>query len=73
MTAKDHKNAAEIVRNIREGNWSDSRPEWSGTEYYYYPADCFTQAVQTAEAFVMLFKAENSRFNQQRFLKACGF
>ena len=76
MTKKYLIAAAEIVRNIREGNWTGSPPVWA--ENYTMAitvSDDYTayiRACQTAEAFCLLFATDNPRFDQERFLSACG-
>ena len=65
--------AAEIVKSIRVGDWTMEPPSWiteqpEGFEY----VTRYVRAVQTAEAFLLLFKEYNPRFDEQRFLIACG-
>jgi hypothetical protein len=35
-------------------------------------ANNLTRAVQTAEALILLFRQSNDRFDEQKFLEACG-
>ena len=75
MTKKHFERAAEIVKAILEGHWTTELPNWApsyclqGNAHDIYDP---TRAVQTAEAFLLLFKEYNPRFDQQRFLVACG-
>lgn len=76
MTRQHFTRAAEIVRAIRDGDWTNDAPSWAqGLPYWpeqsASDAD-YARAVQTAEAFIALFSEFNSGFNQTRFLKACG-
>jgi len=67
--------AAEIVKSILEGHWDNSSPDWAERWDYNDGANTITprgRAVQTAEAFLLLFKEYNPRFDEQRFLQACG-
>lgn len=72
MTKKHFIDAAAIVRNILQGEWTNDSPPWAD----FATADCLTtnraRAVYTAEAFVVLFTQHNDRFDTQRFLIACG-
>lgn len=80
MTKKHFIDAAAIVRNIVEGNWTEETPSWANRDtianidyLYAEPMDtAYLRAVQTAEAFVMLFTQHNPRFDTNRFLIACG-
>lgn len=80
MTKKHFIDAAEMVRNIAAGNWTDTLPDWAQMPGY---VECETtelgnvsafklRAVWTAEAFIMLFSQHNQRFDTSRFLIACG-
>jgi len=64
MTKKDFICAAELVKAIQDGKWTDEIPSW-GLGYRLRP-------VQTAEVFIKLFAEDNPRFDQSRFLYACG-
>src|ERR1035437_863746 len=71
VTKKVFIRAAEMVRSIRDGNWTNEPPSWADSLLdYHIPSKA--RAVQTAEAFLQLFKEYNPRFDQQRFLMACG-
>ena len=71
MTKQHFIRAAEIVKSIRDGDWTDEMPSWA--EKYrasgYFARD---RAIQTAEVFLLLFKEYNPRFDETRFLVACG-
>ena len=68
--------AAEIVRNIEngriDGRWTYDPPSWATDEYGEDGCGDYTHAVQTAEAFIVLFQSFNLRFDQAQFLVACG-
>lgn len=88
MTKKHFVDAAAIVRNILQSRWTNDPPAWAitwkdvskvGSEPHYQDdgfisdaAANYTRAVQTAEAFVLLFTQHNERFDTPRFLIACG-
>lgn len=80
MTAKDFRLAASIVRAILNGGWTLDTPAWAGpcgvthnlSQWDDDERLNYTRAVWTAEAMIMLFEQINPRFNQQKFLKACG-
>jgi len=79
MTKKHFNQAADIVRAILNGEWTDDPPSWADATAYTSvtalddSADtAYTRAVQTAEAFIVLFSAHNDRFDINRFLVACG-
>ena len=74
LTKKHFIDAAAIVKNILDGYWTDDPPSWADSEEYekdYHGSD-YMRAVQTAEAFIMLFTQHNPRFDVNRFLIACG-
>ena len=73
MTKMHFQHAAEIVRAILAGEWTDSAPAWADRKQIGWPGQTedFVRAVQTAEAFILLFRAYNPRFDEQRFLQAC--
>lgn len=58
MTRVHFQRAAEIVRATR-----DVRDNLDAND---------VRAVWTAEAFILLFQQFNPRFDEQRFLQACG-
>jgi hypothetical protein len=65
------------VRAILDGHWTNEPPAWANS-FYSAPyltdssEESYTRAVQTAEAFIVLFTEWNSRFDRDRFLIACG-
>lgn len=82
MLTRPHMNhAANIVNEIRKGNWTMDSPDWSPIEFIALEFDSpgsgnldvnLVRAVMTAEAFIVLFRAFNPLFSSERFLKACG-
>lgn len=78
MTKQHFIEAAAMVRSILEGEWTDeppgwaeaSRGDWQGS--FDEEQEHYTRAVQTAEALILLFQRLNPRFDQTRFLIACG-
>lgn len=81
MTRNHFNHAASMVKAIADGKWTDEPPFWAesipdGEVDAGYSrvetVDNYTRAVQTAEAFIMLFTAFNPLFDQTRFLQACG-
>lgn len=78
MTKKHFIDAAAIVRNILNGEWTSDLPPWAkragAVDALMFDEDAmsYTRAVWTAEAFIMLFTSHNPRFDTQRFLIACG-
>jgi len=82
MTKKHFIDAAEIVRNILDGNWTFDPPPFANKSRMLithdsgriaaYEDETYTRAVWTAEAFISLFSDANPRFDTQRFLIACG-
>ena len=76
MTKKQFERAAEMAKAILEGHWTNEPPVWCHDSSHYRLHTCastgYTRAVQTAEAFLGLFQEFNPRFDQQRFLVACG-
>ncbi len=72
MTKKHFENAAVNVNAIRKGYWTSEAPRWANAELMARIPDDYTRAVQTAEAYIMLFKQFNPRFDQDKFLVACG-
>lgn len=81
MTKQHFSQAASMVNAILNGEWTNIPPEWANaddmlewhmtTNHTEWNGD-YTRAVQTAEAFILLFQRDNPRFDQQRFLQACG-
>lgn len=82
MTKKHFIAAANLVRAIVNGEWTNEMPDWSpsgrgqivevSTDTFGNWDASYVRAVWTAEAFIILFRAENPRFDEQRFLTACG-
>lgn len=80
MQKRHFEDAAEIVRNILNGEWTHELPVWglghAGPYGRGINADIsdlnMTRAIWTAEAFISLFGDANPRFDTQRFLIACG-
>jgi hypothetical protein len=70
--------AANQVLQIVQGHWTDEPPAWADASRVPVPYMAgsedrdYTRAVQTAEAYIILFRAFNSRFDEKRFLIACG-
>lgn len=82
MTKKTFEAMARLVRAIVDGAWTNEAPIWSPISF---DANIETdtiidgnlppnivRAVWTAEAFIVLARAHNPRFDEKRFLKACG-
>ena len=74
MTKMHFQRAAEMVKAILHGEWTNEQPDWSFAVQKYGWAEVYShqRAIQTAEAFIILFRQFNPRFNQQTFLVACG-
>lgn len=75
MTTKHFIDAAAIVQNILDDEWSMDAPDWADDDRYSdvgSGSNPYCRAVQTAEAFIILFQQHNPRFDMQRFLVACG-
>ena len=73
MTKKVFIRAAEMVKGILEGYWTSNLPVWAHADQNnVHDTYHRTRAVQTAEAFLQLFKEYNPRFDERRFLSACG-
>ena len=79
MTKLHFNRAAEIVRAILDGEWTNQLPDWAIMNDQFLldnvavPAEAdHLRAVQTAEAFILMFQQFNSRFDETRFLQACG-
>lgn len=84
MTKKHFIAAANLVNSIRQGEWCHTLPDWAPDAVQgQTPIECETEesgnldthivrAVWTAEAFIILARAFNPRFDERRFLVACG-
>lgn len=75
MTKKHFIAAAGIVNNIRTGNWGYELPDWFTGPECHRPvdlADTVELAGRVAEAFIILAQQSNPRFEEIRFLRACG-
>ena len=73
MTKQHFIRAAEIVRSIRVGDRTMALPSWAEPYSSAFADDGrYARAIQTAKAFLLLFKEYNPRFDEQRFLQACG-
>ena len=74
MTKQHFIRAAQLVRSIRDGNWTNDFPAWFDRrdvgQSFIVTAE--HRAVMTAEAFIALFSEFNPRFDRTRFLVACG-
>ena len=86
ITKMHFQHAAGMVAAIRLGTWTYELPDWASDTPGVYLDSIevssaergdldrdYIRAVWTAEAFIMLFSHFSPRFNQTRFLKACGF
>lgn len=76
MTRKHFELAAAMIRAIAAEEWTFDPPPWADDRYLepLNPSSDahYTRAVQTSEAFVILFERFNPRFNRRRFLEECG-
>lgn len=81
MTKMHFTRAAEMVHAIVDGHWTSELPDFANYRSGRIETDSATmgnvcqpyvRAVWTAEAFIILFREYNPRFNEQKFLKACG-
>lgn len=85
MQKRHFEAMANLVRAILNGEWTHELPIWSGydTGGDLAPIEVLTddagnldvnkvRAIWTAEAFIILARAHNPRFDERRFLKACG-
>lgn len=73
MTKKHFILAASMVKAILNDEWTHEPPDWAVRHLVH--TECtenYTRAVQTAEAFILLFRGFNPRFDENRFLIACG-
>jgi hypothetical protein len=76
MQKRHFEHMASIVKAILDGHWIAEFPpygdesrnaiSWNNSDYAY------TRAVWTAEAFIKIAAEHNPRFDQDRFLVACG-
>jgi len=71
MTKKHFIHAANLVQSIATPRLSGEEVEVS-TESLGNLNARDVRAMWTAEAFVSLFREYNPRFNEQKFLQACG-
>lgn len=79
MTKKVLNHAAALVKSIRDGKWTNERPAWGVPPGWTIPqrgrwflVDDWDRAAMTAEAFILLARTFDPRFNETRFLIACG-
>lgn len=81
MTQHYFVRAAAMVKAIRDGEWTHDLPTWQSeqvkrievfTDTLGNVDVSYVRAVWTAEAFILLFREHNSRFDPHRFLAACG-
>ena len=77
MTKQHFIRAAELIKAINDGKWTNDAPPWSPIGAFNdYEIDTprydHVRAIQTAEVFMRLFTEHNPRFNRTRFLDACG-
>ena len=67
MTKQNFETAARIVRDIVDGPFYPKAPK-SAKE----TRTSKLEAKAVCTAFVLLFRDDNPRFDQERFIKACG-
>lgn len=78
MTKQHFIAAAAQVKDIVSGEWSFDVPGWADAHLGHFNQydddgkDSYVRAVQTAEAYILLFRQFNPRFDQHTFLVACG-
>ncbi len=83
MTKMHFTRAAEMVKAIVDGHWTSELPrfaqDWHGGDIIEVESAIvgnlspeYVRAVWTAEAFIILFRGYNPRFDEQKFLVACG-
>jgi hypothetical protein len=80
MQKRHFEHMATIVKAILDNAWSDDWPSWAvqdsnGNRQQGFVApgiDSYTRAVLTAEAFIVFACEWDPRFDEQRFLQACG-
>lgn len=70
MTKKHFEAMARLVKAILNDEWTSESPEW--VDGWFVNRGNRQRATQTAEAFIILARSFNPRFNEQKFLKACG-
>jgi hypothetical protein len=74
------RHAARMVRSIAAGQWTNAFPYWADANRNNAFESChssdddvnYTRAVQTAEAFILLFLKFDPTFNDAAFLRACN-
>mgnify|MGYP001579065726 CR=1 FL=1 len=78
ITVKMFSAAAECVKAILEGRWTNEPPQWASTHYSVDdsmslsgPNQNYVRAVQTAEFLIIMFRLTPG-FDQQAFLAQCG-
>lgn len=72
VTKQHFQLAAEQVRAILNGEWTDDLPSWATGDLPGVTTSNAIRAIQTAEAYVLFFQHANPRFNADRFLMECG-
>lgn len=80
MTKRHFHAAAEQVKAILAGEWTNELPSWVDQEFVVHHAwikapstrSPMLRAIQTAEAYILLFTRFNPQFNVETFLVACG-
>lgn len=73
MTKRHFIAAAAQVCAIRDGHWTNEPPNWTPQPHdARFAVSSFERAVWTAEAYILLFREFNPRFDQHTFLVACG-
>ena len=84
MTKQHFERAAAQIKAILDGHWTTEFPSWAdrhGNIVGPIEVDTedngnldvhYTRAVWTAEAYILLFREFNPRFDVSRFLIACG-
>src|SRR6266853_652664 len=70
MTKMHFERAAEMVKRMLDGRWPTDIETITPEDGNICPHH--VRALWTAEAFVSLFREYNPRFNEQKFLQACG-
>ena len=73
LTKKHFERMAEIVRAIKDGQWTNEYPSWVSDASRWQMTPELLRSIQTAEAFIILARQFNPLFDTERFLKACGF
>ncbi len=75
MQKRHFEHMASIVRAILDGEWTNEFPPYGDESRSIVndgPDESYTRAVWTAEAFIKIAAEHNPRFDQNRFLIACG-